>query len=32
MVGRDTGRMDMGTIYEEDENDLIWNVNIRIPS
>lgn len=29
MVGRDTGRMDMGTIYEEDENDLIWNVNIR---
>ena len=29
MIGRDTGRMDMGTIYEEDENDLIWNVNIR---
>ncbi|NLB67033.1 MAG: M23 family metallopeptidase [Bacteroidales bacterium] len=29
MTGRDTGRLDLGTIYEEDENDLIWNVNIR---
>ncbi len=29
MIGRDTGRLDLGTIYEEDENDLIWNVNIR---
>ena len=29
MIGRDTGRIELGNIYEEDENDLIWNVNIR---
>lgn len=29
MTGRDSGRMDLSAIYEEDEDDLIWNVNIR---